>query len=180
MFRQESKKRTNNYTVRIPTGEPDLDAIDDEENHAQDWSKTTDAKDSWANKERRRSSVWSKVDDVDVTANNPKRESASGAPRRGSVLSIWSTGKDKHGRHVLAHDDHEGSDLEDESAIARDDSEKAESEQGDPDILKMLNRDRKGSNAGSDRRGSILSMWSQGKDEKGRSVMLHDDEEWKV
>ncbi|KUJ09214.1 uncharacterized protein LY89DRAFT_598339, partial [Mollisia scopiformis] len=120
---------------------------------AQDWNVTTSPKDSWANKERRRSTVWAQVDDVDVTANNPKRMSASGAPRRGSILSVWSTGKDKHGRHTLV---------------------------GDPDILKMLNRDKRGSNAGSDRRGSILSLWSQGKDENGRSVMLHDDEEWKV
>ncbi|KAE8454469.1 hypothetical protein EG329_000092 [Mollisiaceae sp. DMI_Dod_QoI] len=164
--------------VRIPTGEPDVDH--DEKVHAQDWTVTTDPKDSWANRERRRSTVWAKVDDVDVTANNPKRASASGAPRRGSILSIWSTGKDKHGRDALVHDDHEASDGEDESAIARDMDEKAESESGDPDLLKMLNREKRGSGAGSDRRGSILSLWSQGKDENGRAVMMHDDEEWKV
>lgn len=138
---------------------------------------TTDPKDSWANRERRRSSVWSKVDDVDVTSYNAKRLSATGAPRRGSILSVWSAGKDKKGRDVLAHDDHEGSD-EDESAIAREESEKAESVNGDPDLLKMMNRERRGT-GGSDRRGSILSLWSQGKDEKGRPIMMHDDEEWK-
>jgi len=31
----------------------------------------------------------------------------------------------------------------------------------------------------TDRRGSILSLWSKGTDENGRAVILHDDEEWK-
>ncbi|CZR62811.1 uncharacterized protein PAC_12708 [Phialocephala subalpina] len=168
--------------VRVPTGSSGLTPEEeDEKNHAQDWTQTTDPKDSWANRERRRSSVWSKIDDVDVTSYNAKRLSATGAPRRGSILSVWSAGKDKKGRDVLAHDDHEGSD-EDESAIAREDSEKAESINGDPALLAdMQRRERRGTGgSGSDRRGSILSLWSQGKDEKGRPIMFHDDEEWKV
>jgi hypothetical protein len=166
-------KETNN-TDRVPTGSSELDSISEDKDHAQDWSVTTDPKDSWANRERRRSSVWSKVDDVDVTANAPKRISATGAPRRGSILSVWSTGKDKMGKDVLLHDDHE---MDKEEVI---EPEKEEAEQGDPDLLRMLGREKRGSNAGSDRRGSILSLWSGGKDDNGRAIVHHDDEEWKV
>lgn len=90
-------------------------------------------------------------------------------------MSVWSSGKDAKGKDILVHDDE---DMNDESAIVE--TEKAESEQGDPDILKMLNREKRGSNTGSDRRGSILSLWSGGKDEHGRAIIQHDDEEWKV
>jgi hypothetical protein len=48
---------------RIPTnGSGSLSAIDEDREHKQDWTVTTDEKDSWANKERRRSSVWGKLE----------------------------------------------------------------------------------------------------------------------
>lgn len=109
-----------------------------------------------------------------MTANRPAGKSASGAPRRGSILSIWSTGKDKFGKSALVHDDHEDGE-------AVDVMSEEEKEEGDPALLHALGRDRKNSNAGSDkmgndRRGSILSLWTGGKDENGRAIMMHDDE----
>lgn len=87
--------------------------------------------------------------------------------RRGSVLSIWRAGKDKDGRSILIHDGdtHETSSSEEEVVEKEEDLSP-----------KLSPRERRL----SDRRGSILSLWSNGKDEKGRDVIAHDDEEWKI
>ncbi|KAF4627178.1 hypothetical protein G7Y89_g10976 [Cudoniella acicularis] len=74
------------------------------EDHAQDWSLTTDEKDTWATRERRRSSVWSKIDTNAPTTHFNNLENDK---RRGSVLSIWKSSKDSKGRDILLHDDHE-------------------------------------------------------------------------
>src|SRR6187402_916974 len=58
-------------------------AIEDE--HYQDWSTVTAEKDSWANRERRRSSLFHKIDSYPGP----------------STLSLWSGGKDKKGKDVL-------------------------------------------------------------------------------
>ncbi|KAH6674764.1 hypothetical protein B0J14DRAFT_588087 [Halenospora varia] len=146
------------------------------EDHAQDWTMTTDEKDTWATRERRRSSVWAKID-----PNAPKpAHMMDPEGRRGSVLSMWKAGKDKNGKDILFHDDQEH---EDEYAL--DDAPSPISEKHDvPGKRKMSRNSRLSSGStgsrGRERRGSILAMWSSGTDENGRTVMLHDDEEWKV
>ncbi len=83
--------------------------------------------------------------------------------RRGSILSVWRSGKDDKGRDILVHDDN---DLEGEGKeevvtleqVATGDSGKEEGK--------------------GERKGSILSMWGPGVDEEGKAVITHDDEEW--
>jgi len=96
------------------------------------------------------------------------------------VLSLWSAGKDKDGKHILKHDDLPAKDEDyDESAI----SEGLPSPNGSRQGSLSVPGSRRGTNSrsgskGQDRRPSILSMWSTGKDKDGNTVMLHDDEEW--
>jgi len=137
---------------RVPTN-GSLTAIDEDREHKQDWTTTTDEKDSWANRERRRSSVWAKMELVPASTS-PK---SSSAPRRGSILSMWQGGKDKNGKDILAHDDHDISDEEESVGSPVTEPEKQVRE----------------------RRGSILSIWKKGKDEHGNDAIVHDDEEWK-
>lgn len=105
--------------------------------------------------------MWSNQDE-----NNPHFVSETPTERRGSILSIWKAGKDSKGRSVLHQDG--GSKDDREEVIAKKDAS--------PEMLspKLSPRERRM----SDRRGSILSIWSNGKDENGRDVMVHDDEEW--
>ncbi len=106
---------------RVSTG-GSLTAIHEDPEHKQDWTLTTDEKDSWANRERRRSSVWGKLElvpDTHKASTSPKQKSfvaAGQQPRRGSILSMWQGGKDKNGKDILAHDDHDASDEEESVA----------------------------------------------------------------
>jgi len=120
---------------------------DDE--HYQDWTITTDEKNSWANRERRRSSLWSKHDSYPSTVKAITSSSPPGE-RHGSILSLWSHGKDKKGKDVL----HSGDPVHEWSG--QDDS-------GTP--IRKKSR-------GMDRRGSILSVFEKGKDAKGRDVIV--------
>ncbi|CZS98259.1 hypothetical protein WAI453_012006 [Rhynchosporium graminicola] len=72
--------------------------LKDDPAHRQDWSKTTAADESWAIRERRRLSMWSKAE----MPISPKK--TTGGPRMGSVLSVWVPGKDKDGNDILVHD----------------------------------------------------------------------------
>jgi hypothetical protein len=153
-----------------------------DEEHPQDWAIETDEKDSWANRERRRASIWSKTDHNTPFAVVPFDG------RRGSVLSIWSPGKDKNGKPILNHKDDAYEDGDD-SDYAILDALPSPPESRKPSIAPAPNspslyphsrrntNDRKLSN-GSQRRPSILGMWSPGKDEDGNAIMQHDDEEW--
>jgi len=82
---------------------------DDDEDHAQDWSVQVPDEETWAVKERRRSSVWNKVTPGYPTVK-PKSPtgSFSSEEKRGSILSIWSHGKDAKGNDVL----HSGENVE--------------------------------------------------------------------
>lgn len=55
---------------KVPTN-GSLPAIDEDKEHKQDWTITTDEKDSWAHKERRRSSVWGKLELVPYVPSLP-------------------------------------------------------------------------------------------------------------
>ncbi|KAE9365139.1 hypothetical protein N431DRAFT_430658 [Stipitochalara longipes BDJ] len=165
----EPSIREGDDLSRVPTN-GSLSQIDEDREHKQDWTIVTDEKDSWANRERRRSSVWAKLELVPATTVNaatavsssPKKGSfgSQGAPRRGSILSMWAGGKDKNGKDILMHDDHSESEEENEEAVGSPRSEEV-----------VVERER---------RGSVLSMWKKGKDEHGNNVIIHDDEEWKV
>lgn len=116
--------------------------------------------------------MWSKAE---MPSLSPK---TTGGPRRGSILSVWKPGKDKDGRDILVHDDHDADD--DEAIDDREDVVVVKP--GDEVTVKAtvlegmgLEERRK---SGTDRRGSILSLWSNGTDDKGRHIMVHDDEEW--
>jgi hypothetical protein len=151
---------TDFSTGKIGTNSEELDLIDEDPDHPvhkQDWTVTTKPEETRANKEIRRASIWSKIDE-----NNPHVPRETPTERRGSILSVWRAGKDKHGRPILAHDG--------ETHESSSDEEKVE--ELSP---KLSPRERRL----SERRGSILSLWSNGKDEKGRDVIQHDDEEWK-
>jgi len=145
---------------KVPTN-GSLSAIDEDREHAQDWTVTTDEKDSWAHREKRKSSVWGKLELIPAATSPTKKKNfmtAGGQPRRGSILSMWEGGKDKDGRDILAHDDH--SDDEEEESV------------GSPGSEELPTAER-------ERRGSILSVWKKGKDEHGNHAIIHDDEEWK-
>ncbi|TVY31855.1 hypothetical protein LOCC1_G008851 [Lachnellula occidentalis] len=136
--------------------------VDPGEDEKHDWTQTTDEKDSWANRERRRSSVWNGMDAPGVHKKRADSGASSGAgDRRGSILSLWTSGKDKDGKHIMHHDDHDVAVVEDEQVPVKGPTSPAIS----PDAPV---RDQ--------RRGSILSMWKPGKDEKGRSIIHHADD----
>ena len=82
--------------------------------------------------------------------------------RRGSILSLWKTGKDKDGNDHI-HSGHEGEDWVD--AV----SQTSGSAPNSPRLLDETN-------ARGDRRGSILSIWKQGRDRDGHTV-IHSGEE---
>jgi len=128
---------------------------DSDEEHAQDWTIVTNDKDSWANRERRRSSVFRHHDAYPATV---KAINSSSPPkeRQGSILSLWSHGKDKEGNDVL----HSG-----EPAHKWDNGEIEDGEE--------VNVERTASKSKAmDRRGSILSVFEKGKDENGRDIIL--------
>ncbi|KAK2624880.1 hypothetical protein QTJ16_006073 [Diplocarpon rosae] len=163
----------NTSSSLSPPSSPDPLAADDPA-HKQDWSTTTPAAASWGVRERRRSSMWSRAEMPELA---PDPKSKAGSRRRGSVLSVWRGGKDSRGRDVLVHDGSSDEDADagaDEEAVRSDDGKGQGEGQGQ-------GQGRRGSKSsrGRDRRGSILSLWSNGKDAEGRNVVIHDDEEWK-
>ncbi|KAG4441862.1 hypothetical protein IFR05_002663 [Cadophora sp. M221] len=101
---------TNGTTFSTDDG-PELK---DDPAHRQDWSKTTAPEESWAIRERRRQSMWSK-------AEMPILPKKTGPGRHGSVLSVWVSGKDKDGNDILMHDS--GDEAELEEALANGDLE---------------------------------------------------------
>ncbi|CAL3971120.1 unnamed protein product [Diplocarpon coronariae] len=118
--------------------------------------------------------MWSRAEMPELA---PDPKSKAGSRRRGSVLSVWRGGKDSRGRDVLVHD---GSSGDDEVGSPDADEEAVRSEDGKAEAVGEPGRRGSKSSRGRDRRGSILSLWSNGKDAKGRDVVIHDDEEWKV
>jgi len=133
--------------------------IDDDP--TEDWTRTTSEKDSWAHRERRRSSMWHKIESYPSTkpavapSTSPRRSGER--TRRGSILSLFKHGKDKDGRDVLHSG--EADDWHNSSATAVV-AAPAEDEPSSPkDVMPR------------DRRGSILSMWTWGKDKDGRDVI---------
>lgn len=135
---------------------------DSDEEHPQDWTVETKEGDTWAARELRRKSIWAKTDHNTPLADAPKEG------RHGSILSLWSPGKDSDGNSILKHND-------DESAIDDHPSPGLGSDKGGLSIPGS----RRGTDHTQERRPSILGLWKSGKDKNGNAIMLHDDEEWK-
>lgn len=134
----------------------------DHPEHAQDWTVETKPEDSYANQEVRRRSIWSRIDE-----NNPSLPTETRTERRGSVLSLWRGGKDASGRSILIHDGDQHNEV-------------FEADKDGAPLVKMTSKELARERRLSERRGSILSVWSTGKDDQGRDIIIHDDEEWKV
>lgn len=83
-----------------------------------------------------------------LTAGSPRE-------RRGSILSLWVTGKDKDGQAVLHSDDHE-----DWAEEVKENERLSEISETKEEAIK---------------RGSILSLWKKGKDENGKNIILSGD-----
>jgi hypothetical protein len=137
----------------------------------QDWSTTTADKDTWAARERRRSSIFHKIDaypsiappKVASTISPTSSDFLSTSPssqthpeRRGSILSLWTHGHDADGHAVLHSDDH-GVWVEEVKEAKR---------------LKDLEEEASATKEEAIQRGSILSLWKKGKDENGKDVIL--------
>jgi hypothetical protein len=151
-------------------------SIDDiEEDPYEDWTKTTEERDSWAHRERRRSNRFSKIDS-DVALQQYAR-SRSGR-RASSALGIFSEGVDSNGKPIILSDetheefelpvtlDKEGNVLTPSiSVISKPDERRLSMSYSE-------NNDR--------RRGSILSLWKSGKDSLGRDQVHsgHEGEDW--
>jgi hypothetical protein len=121
---------------------------------SEDWTLTTAEKDSWAHRERRRLSVWQKIDCY------PSINSAQPSPshsRRSSILSLFTHGKDKDGHDVMYSGDGDPEDWGGESRVNRDQPQTNKSPCATPLPA---------------RPGSILSPWVRGKDNQGRNVIL--------
>jgi len=123
--------------------------IDDDP--SEDWTRTTAEKDSWAHRERRRSSIWQKIDSY---PSSKPAEPSSPDRRRGSILSLFKHGKDKKGRDVLHSGDTDewSTEVAEQRKVQEEEEEEAKQDRGV-------------------RRGSILSMWTWGKDKEGRDVI---------
>lgn len=132
---------------------------EDDDDHDQDWTVKTADKDTWAARERRRASLWNKIDSYPTI--KPGSPSTSPKERHGSILSLFQHGKDKDGRAVL----HSGENVEDWDRHAQVGKEK------EVLIVPVEKTSRSGSRV-QERHGSILSMWTNGKDENGRDVLL--------
>jgi hypothetical protein len=135
--------------------------IDDDP--SEDWTRTTAEKDSWAHRERRRSSMWQKIDSYPSTKPLEPGSPSRFRDRRGSILSLFRHGKDKDGRDVLHSDEPD--------EYTQDNATAAAAIERPPSVEDKPMR--------GDRRGSILSMWTWGKDKSGRDVIhsgFEDDE----
>ncbi|KAJ8068019.1 hypothetical protein OCU04_003597 [Sclerotinia nivalis] len=130
------KKSTTNTSAHLES------PFDDYE---QDWKTVTHERDSWATRERRRSTPFANLSNAAFMGSHHEakhgRSGSSTQTRKGSILSVWS---DPNG-------DEEPDDL-----LVRVSSRKSEDTPRDG------------------RRGSVLSLFSRKKDENGRDI-IHSD-----
>lgn len=150
-------------------------AGDMEEDHSEDWTKTTREKDSWATRERRRSNKFAVIDS-DVAMQRYERSRSAAGRRASSALGIFSQGVDSEGNPIIKSDDtHEvfemplpngkrSSNPSIAIAFARPDERRLS--------MSSQNSER--------RRGSILSLWKTGKDKDGNDHIHsgHEGEDW--
>lgn len=146
-----------------------LGAPDAHESFAQDWTTTTAPQDTWAARERRRSSMWAKVDGYPGGSHMNRPRTISGGSTGSSGLALTksishtSSGSSAAGGSPSKK---KGSIL---SVFHDDDDE-------DIDTLKMRrsSRDDGTLDPPKERRGSVLSLFRRSKDEKGRNIINSD------
>lgn len=148
----------------------------DEENTFEDWTKTTHEKDTWAARERRRTSKFAKIDS-DVALQQYERERSRSGRRASSAIGLFTQGVDSHGNAIILSDDKYE---EFELPIEHDkDGKKLLS----PNVTTVFGEERRMSltSQNSDkRRGSILSLWRPGKDKDGKDHLHsgHEGDDW--
>jgi hypothetical protein len=149
-----------------------------EEDPFEDWTKTTHERDSWANRERRRSNKFAKIDS-DMALQRYER-SRSGR-RASSALGIFSEGVDKNGIPIIKSDDQH----DDFELPVEVDKETGNKRLLSPSISVAFSRPDERrlsmSSQNSDkRRGSILSLWKTGKDKQGNEIVNsgNEGEDW--
>ena len=91
--------------------------------------------------------------------------------RRGSILSLWKTGRDREGNETVHAGGHDHGDVEEGEGEGADWADAVSNTSGSAPGSPRLAVDTRG-----DRRGSILSIWKQGKDRDGHTV-IHSGEE---
>jgi len=70
-------------------------AIDDDSDYSQDWTTITHPRDTFAQKERRRSMGFGSIPSHPFTStNHPHAQKSTIKERRGSILSIWNEPED--------------------------------------------------------------------------------------
>lgn len=104
----ENRRLSSSNSRRLSRGSSGAIEEDSDEDHAQDWSVKVPDEETWAAKERRRSSVWNKVNNYPSVKPKTPTGSFSSKEKAGSILSLWAHGKDKHGNDVL----HSGENVE--------------------------------------------------------------------
>ncbi|KAF7883117.1 uncharacterized protein EAF01_011626 [Botrytis porri] len=108
---------------------------------AQDWKTTTHERDSWATRERRRSTAFGNISNSAFMGTHHEakhgRSGSSSHPRKGSVLSMWSDSND---------------------------------EEPDDLLVRVSSRKSEGSER-EGRRGSVLSLFYRKKDEQGKDII---------
>lgn len=122
---------------------------------SEDWTRTTAEKDSWAHQERRRSSMWQKIDNYPALYS-PESSSPSRS-RRGSILGLFTHGKDKDGNDVLHSGDGDPEDWNGKHRIDGDQPSVTESPNQAPAPVQPE---------------GIPMPWIRGKDNQGRAVTL--------
>lgn len=121
---------------------------------SEDWTRTTAEKDSWAYRERRRSSMWQKIDSYPSLYSS---ESSPSRSRRGSILSIFTHGKDKDGNDVLNSGDGDLEGWNNGSLVDASQPSSKESPNKAPTFV---------------RPEGMPMPWIRGKDNQGRDVVL--------
>ncbi|QSZ30060.1 hypothetical protein DSL72_004578 [Monilinia vaccinii-corymbosi] len=115
------------------------------DDYEQDWNTTTPERNTWATRERRKSTPFGNFDNSAFMGVHHEakhgRSGSSSQPRKGSILSLWS---DPNGDEE--HDD----------------------------SLQRVSSRRSDASPGGERRGSVLSLFSKRKDENGRDI-IHSD-----
>ncbi|KAI9641493.1 hypothetical protein NHQ30_010301 [Ciborinia camelliae] len=112
------------------------------DDYEQDWSTTTPESQSWASRERRRSTPFGNLNNTPFMGSHHEgkhyRSGSSTHPRKGSILSVWSdpNGDDEH-----------------DNNLRRVSTGKSEEPQG-----------REGG-------GTVLSLFRSRKDEQGRDII---------
>ncbi|KAB8289837.1 hypothetical protein EYC80_010469 [Monilinia laxa] len=112
------------------------------DDYEQDWNIITHERDTWATRERRKSTPFANISNSAFMGSHHEAKhghsGSSSQPRKGSILSVWS---DPNG-----------------------------DEEHDNSLQRISSRRSEGSSTDG-RRGSVLSLFGRRKDESGRDII---------